>query len=82
MRSRRRSLSGVHQEPQVKAVFEPMLSGQSLGDIPESDRQYLIDLGLLERRPSGGLVITNPIYQEIIPRTLANSSQDSLPDLV
>ena len=73
------SLMKLLREPQVKAVFEPMLSGQSLGDIPESDRQYLIDLGLLERHPSGGLVITNPIYKEIIPRTLANGSQDSLP---
>jgi hypothetical protein len=73
------SLMKLLREPQVKAVFEPMLSGQPLGDLPEDDRQYLIDLGLLKRYPTGGLAITNPIYQEVIPRTLANGPQDSLP---
>ena len=75
------SLVKLLREPQVKAVFEPMLSGQSLGDIPEDDRQYLIDLGLLERHPQGGLAIANPIYRETIPRALANGPQDSLPTI-
>jgi len=50
-----------------------------LGDTPSDDRQYLIDLGLLRRDPAGGLAIANPIYREIIPRTLAQGTQDSLP---
>lgn len=37
-----------------------------------------IDLGLLKCPPTGGLVITNPIDQEIIPRVLAGGPQDSL----
>ena len=73
------SLMGLLREPTVRAIFEPMLSGQELGNIPEDDRQYLLDLGLLKRNPAGGLAIANRIYQEIIPRVLASGPQDSLP---
>jgi hypothetical protein len=38
-----------------------------------------VDLGLLKRDPAGGLVIANPIYREVLPRVLAQGSQDSLP---
>lgn len=72
------SLVGLLREPKVQAVFEPMLAGQELGDVPEDDRQYLCDLGLLRRDPAGGLVVANRIYQEVIPRVLANGSHDSL----
>ncbi|MEM8639305.1 MAG: AAA-like domain-containing protein [Cyanobacteria bacterium P01_G01_bin.54] len=75
------SLMKLLREPQVKAILEPMLSGQSWGNIPEDDRQYLIDLGLLVRPPAGGLAIANPIYQETIPRVLASGPQDSLPTI-
>ena len=75
------SLVGLLREPKVQAVFEPMLSGWDLGDVPEDDRQYLCDLGLLRRNPAGGLVIANRIYQEVIPRVLANGPQDSLPTI-
>ena len=75
------SLVSRLRDPHIQAVFEPMLSGQDLGDVPDDDRQLLIDLGLLRRHPMGGLVIANRIYQEIIPRVLANSPQDSLPTL-
>jgi hypothetical protein len=60
-------------------VIEPILAGQSIGDTPNDDRQYLVDLGLLCRDPMGGLVIAHPIYREVIPRSLAQSPQDSLP---
>lgn len=68
-------------EPSIRAVFEPMLSGDELGDIPEDDRQLLLDLGLVRRNPNGGLVVANPIYREIIPRVLASGPQDSLPSI-
>jgi hypothetical protein len=72
------SLVALLREPKVKAVFEPMLAGQELGEVPEDDRQFLIDLGLLKRHGAGGLVIANRIYQEIVPRVLARGPQDSL----
>ncbi|WP_228059977.1 AAA family ATPase [Plectonema radiosum] len=65
------SLAEKLREQRVKAIIEPILSGQALPDTPNDDRQYLLDLGLLRRDPAGGLVIANPIYREVIPRVLA-----------
>ncbi len=73
------SLAERLREPRVRAIIEPMLAGQSLGDTPNDDRQFLLDLGLVERNPAGGLRIANPIYQEVIPRVLTSGTQDSLP---
>lgn len=75
------SLAERLQEPRVRAIIEPILAGQELGDVPSDDRQYLVDIGLLKRDPAGGLVIANPIYQEVIPRVLAQAPQDSLPSI-
>jgi hypothetical protein len=72
------SLVALLQQPKVKAVVEPMLAGQALGEVPEDDRQFLLDLGLVKRHAAGGLVIANRIYQEIVPRVLARGPQDSL----
>lgn len=66
-------------EARVRAIMEPMLAGLPLGNTPKDDRQYVIDLGLLQRDPRGGLVIANPIYREVLPRALAQGPQDSLP---
>ncbi|NEO85538.1 MAG: ATP-binding protein [Spirulina sp. SIO3F2] len=73
------SLTERLREPRIRAIIEPMLAGQPLGDIPRDDREFAIDLGLLRRHPAGGLVIANPIYREVLPRMLASGSQDSLP---
>lgn len=73
------SLGERLREPRVKAIIEPMLAGQGLGETPDDDRQFLVDLGLVRRDPQGGLVIANPIYREVIPRVLTGGTQDSLP---
>ncbi|MBD2776486.1 ATP-binding protein [Iningainema tapete] len=73
------SLAEKLREQRVKNIIEPMLAGLALGDTPADDRQYLIDLGLLRRDPTAGLVIANPIYREVIPRLLVQGTQDSLP---
>ena len=73
------SLAERLREDRVRAVIEPMLAGQELGVIPNDDRQYLVDLGLLVRRSEGGLTLANPIYREVLPRVLASGPQDSLP---
>jgi hypothetical protein len=73
------SLSERLREPRVKAIIEPMLAGKELGETPDDDRQFLVDLGLVRRDPQGGLVIANPIYREVIPRVLVGGTQDSLP---
>jgi hypothetical protein len=69
------------QEARVRRVIEPMLAGGALGEVPEDDRQYLVDLGLLRRAGGGGLVVANPIYREVLPRMLASGPQDSLPQI-
>jgi type II secretory pathway predicted ATPase ExeA len=73
------SLGKRLREPRVRAIIEPMLAGQELGETPDDDRQFLVDLGLVRRDPQGGLVIANPIYREVIPRVLVGGTQDSLP---
>jgi hypothetical protein len=73
------SLGKRLREPRVRAIIEPMLVGQELGEVPDDDRQFLVDLGLIRRDPQGGLVVANPIYREVIPRTLTGGTQDSLP---
>jgi hypothetical protein len=73
------SLAERLRESRVKVIMEPILAGQELPETSNEDRQYLVDLGLLRRDPAGGLVLSNPIYQEILPRVLAQGPQDSLP---
>jgi len=45
--------------------------------IPEDDLQYAEDLGLVRTRPQ--LAIANPIYREVIPRTLTWTTQVLIP---
>ncbi|WP_446375617.1 AAA family ATPase [Coleofasciculus sp. D1-CHI-01] len=73
------SLAHLLQEDRVRVILEPILAGQELGDIPNDDRQFLVDLGLVVRHPAGGLTPANPIYREVLPRVLASGPQDSLP---
>ncbi|MEO1389814.1 MAG: ATP-binding protein [Cyanobacteria bacterium J06634_6] len=75
------SLAERLREPRVRAVIEPMLAGQELGLVPEDDRQFLIDLGLLNRDSAGKLTIANPIYREVLPRVLSRGLQDGLPTI-
>ncbi len=73
------SLAERLTETRIKAIIEPMLAGDTLGNTPNDDRQYLVDLGLLRREPNAGLTIANPIYREVIPRVLTAGASDSLP---
>ncbi|NEZ60952.1 ATP-binding protein [Adonisia turfae] len=73
------SLVSILREDRVRAVIEPMLAGEELGIVSQDDRQFLIDLGLVNRNPAGGLMPANPIYREVLPRALAGGPQDSLP---
>jgi hypothetical protein len=43
--------------------------------------QSIIDLGLCQMDPQGGMVIANPIYREILPRALATAPSASLPQI-
>jgi ATPase family associated with various cellular activities (AAA) len=73
------SLAERLKERRVRQIIEPMLSGQTLEDIPEDDIQFVIDLGLCKLHASGRLEIANPIYREILPRVLSFNTIASLP---
>jgi hypothetical protein len=63
------SLAERLREDRVRAVIQPILSGQELPDVPQDDIRYVLDLGLCTNE--NGLAIANPIYQEVLPRVLA-----------
>ncbi|MEI6063451.1 MAG: ATP-binding protein [Pseudanabaena sp. ELA748] len=63
------SLAERLREERVRAIIQPILAGQELPDVPQDDVRYVLDLGLCSNE--NGLVIANPIYQEVLPRVLA-----------
>ena len=73
------SLAERLREPRIKAIIEPILAGLELGNIPNDDIQFVIDLGLCKMHPHGGLTIANPIYREVLPRVLTVTPMASLP---
>ena len=75
------SLAERLREPRVRAVIEPLLAGEALGPLPDDDRRYVLDLGLVRESPLGGFVVANPIYREVIPRSLAAVPLASLPQI-
>lgn len=54
----------------MKAIIQPMLSGQELGNVPNDDIQFVLDLGLCRMDLLGGIAIANPIYREVLSRAL------------
>ncbi|MGH9838902.1 MAG: AAA-like domain-containing protein [Blastocatellia bacterium] len=73
------SLAERLRETRVRRIIEPMLAGDLLGDVPDDDRRFLIDLGLMRAANGAALEIANPIYREIIPRYLTSGTLDTLP---
>jgi hypothetical protein len=75
------SLAEKLRENRVKAIIEPILAGLELGNVPNDDIQFLIDLGLCKMDSQGGLTIANPIYREVLPRVLTVTPMASLPQI-
>ncbi len=61
------------KEERVRRVIEPMITGE-LSDAVSDDKEYCMDLGLV-KNTSRGIVISNDIYMEVIPRELTDISQ-------
>ncbi|MFZ4558139.1 MAG: AAA family ATPase [Pseudanabaena sp.] len=72
------SLAERLREDRVRAIIQPILSGQELPNIVEDDLRYVLDLGLCNRDSRGGIQIANPIYMEVIPKVLASITIASL----
>ena len=48
----------IEKESYFVAIIEPMLAGLELGDVPNDDIQFVIDLGLCKMHPLGGLAMS------------------------
>jgi hypothetical protein len=72
------SLAARLREPRVQAVIEPVLAGDFLLlETYDDSLLYLRDLGLIA--PDDPVRVSNPIYREVIVRTLTAQTQASLP---
>ncbi len=66
------------KEPRVRRIVEPVILGsEPVESTLSDDCQYVLDLGLLKREDRT-LKPANPIYAEVILRTLSYDTQDSM----
>lgn len=75
------SLAERLREPRVRAIIEPMLAGTVPAELPIDDVQFVQDLGLVRMEQQAGLVIANPIYAAVIPRSLTTTTRAFLPTI-
>jgi len=69
------------KEARVQRIVEPVVMGkQQRYDLLDDDYRYVLDLGLLTETPAG-LSPSNPIYAEVLLRTLTFRAQQELADL-
>ncbi|MDR1860876.1 MAG: ATP-binding protein [Bacteroidales bacterium] len=64
------------KEPRVRSVVEPLLLGGYI-DTYSEEFSYVSDLGIIRKTPDK-IEFSNPIYNEVITRTLNGDLQDSL----
>ncbi|QTA77941.1 NTP hydrolase p-loop-containing [Desulfonema limicola] len=63
------------KEKRVQKIIEPVLIGQDKGFNPaDDDFQYVMDLGLI-KNDAGVIKPSNPIYSEVIIRSLSSATQ-------
>jgi hypothetical protein len=68
------SLAARLQEPRVRQILAPMIAGDvSSAPWPKDDVRFVRDLGLI-RDDGGAPEIANPIYQQIVARTLSDGT--------
>ena len=65
------------KEERVRRVIEPMLTGEDFFERTSDDYKYVTDLGLI-KSIRGKILPSNPIYAEVITRTLSYDAQEKL----
>ncbi len=75
------SLAERLRDPRVRAVIEPMILGGNLSDLAPDDLRFVLDLGLVRAAGDGSIEVSNPIYREIIVRSLTVATRASIPKL-
>jgi hypothetical protein len=68
------------KEERVRKVIEPIITGEMYVGRMSDDFQYVVDLGLVTNTRER-LGPSNPIYAEVIARTLTRDAQDELTQL-
>jgi hypothetical protein len=66
------------KEERVRRVIEPIIIGEDNIDQLSDDYQYVRDLGLIRELDDRQLIPANPIYAEVIARTLTYNMQNVL----
>ncbi len=67
------------REERVRRIVEPVLLGEGVGvSFQSDDARYVVDLGLL-RTDRGTWEAANPMYREVIARTLSFDQQTAMP---
>jgi hypothetical protein len=69
------------KEERVRNTLQPVLLGSLKYSVIDDDAQYCIDLGLIKDE-KGELLPSNPIYREVIVRTLSYDSQHQMTNVV
>jgi len=70
------------KEPRVRKILEPVILGREEAlDLLSDDCRYVLDLGILKQE-KGILLPANPIYAEVILRTLAYNTQQQMTRMI
>ena len=63
-------------ENRVRPIIDAIIAGETgVRMFPEDDLQYIRDLGMIKKTD---MTIANPIYQEVFPRALVYSTQQTM----
>jgi hypothetical protein len=65
------------KEERVRSIIEPLIYGGFIQTVLSDDYQYVVDLGLIKEY-NYRIVPSNPIYAEIMIRTLTSEAQTDL----
>ena len=65
------------EDPRIRQIVIPMLSGEDVSRFPQEDLEYARDLGLLHP-DSKTVKIANPLYKEILPREMTYALQHGM----
>jgi hypothetical protein len=73
------SLLARLSEPRVRRIMQPIILGADSFEkgYVNDDQQYALDLGLIKRDPDIGYTPANPIYRDVIIRTLTFDIQSA-----
>ncbi|MDR0618959.1 MAG: AAA-like domain-containing protein [Bacteroidales bacterium] len=65
------------KEKRVRKIIEPLILGENIGSRISDDFMFVKDLGLIKEE-NGKIIPSNPIYSEVIIRTLTYDYQEDL----